>query len=81
LAQRSLISKGNPNRSISSEYIATQATYEATDTIAIATLPSALPEFVFTILRPLYELFHFFQLPKQVVTEELASLLRNRFYP
>jgi hypothetical protein len=34
---------------------------------------------VFAMLAPLYELFDFFRLPKRLVEEELASLLRNRF--
>jgi hypothetical protein len=42
-------------------------------------LPQALPELVFAILAPLYELFDFFPLPKRLVEEELASLQRNTF--
>jgi hypothetical protein len=39
--------------------------------VALDALPDALPELVFAILAPLYELFDFFRLPKRLVEEEL----------
>jgi hypothetical protein len=42
-------------------------------------LPDALPELVFSMLAPLYELFDFFQLPKRLVEQELVSMHRNTF--
>jgi hypothetical protein len=60
-------------------YQAAQDSYEATETIAINALPQALPEVVFAILAPLYELYQFFSLPKRLVEEELALLQRNQF--
>jgi hypothetical protein len=60
-------------------YQAEQDSYEANQTIALNALPQSLPELVFAILAPLYELFQFFQLPKRLVEEELASLQRSQF--
>ena len=79
LAGRSLVSNGNQNRSIWNNYTATQAIFNTTETITVESLPGALPELVFAVLEPLYELFDFFQLPKQLVSEELARLLKNQF--
>jgi hypothetical protein len=61
------------------KYKAEQDSYEVTKTLALDAFPAALPELVFAILAPLYELFDFFQLPKRLVDEELTSLLSNRF--
>ena len=61
------------------EHRAEQDSYEAMQTIAIGSLPQALPELVFAILAPLYELFDFFQLPKRLVEEELATLQKGHF--
>lgn len=79
LAGRRLASYGNPRRMMFGDYSSTQENYEATETVLLSALPSALPELVFAILSPLYELFDFFQLPKRLVEEELALLLRQRF--
>jgi hypothetical protein len=38
-----------------------------------------LPEVIYSMLAPLYELFEFFRLPKRLVEEELASLQKNVF--
>jgi len=79
LLGRVLVSQGNLNRLLLGEYRAEQDSYEATQTVALNALPQALPELVFAILAPLYELFEFFQLPKRLVEEELASLQRSQF--
>ena len=79
LAGRVLVSHGNPGRYLSMAYRASQDQYEVTKTIAVASLSSALPELVFSVLAPLYELFDFFRLPKRLVDEELASMRRNTF--
>jgi Schlafen, AlbA_2 len=79
LAGRRLISRGNPNRDISDRYATEQDAYEATQTAALGALPQSLPELIYSILAPLYELFDFFPLPKRLVEEELASLQLNRF--
>lgn len=79
IAGRVLVSHGNPNRSLSGEYRSSQNRYEATKTIPVASLPDALPELVFSMLAPLYELFDFFQLPKRLVEQELVSMHRNTY--
>jgi hypothetical protein len=50
-----------------------------TETIPVVSLPDALPELVFSMLAPLYELFYFFRFPKRLVEEELVSMHRNTF--
>jgi hypothetical protein len=79
LSGRGLTSRGNPNRRLYSHYAAAQDTYQADGTIALSALPDALPELVFRILAPLYELFDFFKFPKRLVEEELATMSRNQF--
>jgi len=79
LAGRSLVSLGNPNRILFEGRAAAQNKYEAVEIIAVAALPDALPELVFALLSPLYQLFDFFELPKRLVEEELAELRRRRF--
>jgi len=79
LAGRILVSHGNPNRSLSGGYRSSQDRYEVTQTVPVASLPDALPELVFSMLAPLYELFDFFQLPKRLVEQELVSMHRNTF--
>jgi hypothetical protein len=64
---------------MSDRYATEQDGYEATQTAALAALPQSLPELVYSILAPLYELFDFYRLPKRLVEEELASLQLNRF--
>jgi hypothetical protein len=79
LSGRTLVSRGNPNRVMSGQYESGQDAYEASQTVAVDALPQALPELVYSIVAPLYELFDFFSLPKRLVEEELASLQKNRF--
>ncbi|OHB36004.1 MAG: hypothetical protein A2882_08405 [Phenylobacterium sp. RIFCSPHIGHO2_01_FULL_70_10] len=80
LRNRVLVSKGNPDRLLfDDERRCAQSDYEATQTVAVSALPGALPEVVFAILAPLYELFDFFQLPKRLVEEELIRLQRHTF--
>jgi hypothetical protein len=66
LSGRHLVSRGNPNRSVFEGRRAEQDIYEATQMVALDALPDALPELVFAILAPLYELFDFFRLPKRL---------------
>lgn len=79
LANRTLVSKGNPNRLLFDDHGIAQNSYEANQTVAVAALPGALPEVIFALVAPLYELFDFFRLPKRLVEEELADLQRNTF--
>ena len=41
-------------------------------------ISSSLPEHVYNLLRPLYELFNFFDLPRRLVNEQLGRLLSRR---
>lgn len=79
LAGRALVSHGNPRRAIFEACRSSQDEYEAAVTVAITSLPDALPEVVFSMLAPLYELFDFFKLPKRLVEEELKEMSRNTF--
>lgn len=79
LSGRSLVSHGNPNRIMFDGYKSAQDSYSVRESIAVTALPDALPELVFAMLAPLYELFDFFTLPKRLVEEELATLRRNSF--
>lgn len=79
LKDRTLASRGNPSRIMFGSYVIAQDTHLATETVALSALPDALPDFVHAILSPLYELFDFFLLPKNLVENEIASLQRNRF--
>jgi hypothetical protein len=79
LSGRQLISRGNPNRTLFNTYRCVQNSYESGHTVALGALPAALPELVHSILTPLYVLFDFFQLPKALVVEELASMQRNQY--
>lgn len=42
-------------------------------------ISDALPELVTQIIRPLYELFDFFQLPNTLPAEEITRMRANRF--
>ena len=79
LRGRRLVSRGNPNRHFLNAKQIEQDTYKSMETIGLPALPQALPEIVFAILKPLYELFEFFPLPKRLVEEELATLMRTAF--
>jgi hypothetical protein len=59
------------------DYEATQDRYEATEVVALNSLPDAMPELTLEILAPLYELFGLFALPKRLIEEELKSLRGN----
>jgi len=78
-AGRVLVSHGNPRRTMSDGYKASQDRYETSATVPVASLPDALPEVVYSVLAPLYELFDFFRLPKRLVEEELSEMSRNTF--
>jgi hypothetical protein len=79
LRGRRLVSVGNPNRMLWSVSVCEQDVFEANQTIALAAIPQALPEIVFALIEPLYELFGFFQLPKRLVEEELINLQSRTF--
>lgn len=80
LSGRRLVSVGNQNRILSDiNRESVQDEFEIHKQIKIGTVPDALPEIVWDILSPLYQLFDFWQLPKRLVEEEIRSLLRNTF--
>jgi hypothetical protein len=79
LSDRQLVSHDNPNRLLFDGHQCAQDGYEASAVVLAAALPDALPELVYSVTAPLYELFDFFQLPKRLVDEEIANLLRHNF--
>ena len=78
LTKRRLASIANPNRPVSRTYVSQQADYSATIEAQANQIPETLPELVGGIVRPLYEQFDF-QLPAQLVVEELTSMRKNQF--
>ena len=78
-AMRSIMAGGRGRIMSGQQHESGQDAYEASQTVAVDALPQALPELVYSIVTPLYELFDFFSLPKRLVEEELASLQKNRF--
>lgn len=80
LAGRRLVSFGNPNRLWFDDHRKIeQDDFGTSKEIDIARIPDALPEIVWDILHPLYQLFDFWTLPKRLVEEEIRTLLRNTF--
>jgi hypothetical protein len=79
LEGRKLVSHGNPRRMISDRYRSGQDEYTTEQRVAVSAVASSLPEIVYKMLSPLYELFDFFVLPTSLVEQELAELRRNTF--
>jgi hypothetical protein len=73
---RQLVALRGSNRLISTKRICNQERYEKTITIDAQGLPELLPEVVDGVLRPLYELFDFFSLPKDLTRQEIAKFIR-----
>jgi hypothetical protein len=48
-------------------------------TATVADIEDNLAELLHPVLRPLYERFDFFELPMNLVVEELVGLRRGRF--
>jgi hypothetical protein len=65
--------------SLSVSRTAHQDTFQTSQAMAAASIPDALPEIVFGILEPLYQLFDFFQLPRRLVEVELRKLMAHSF--
>jgi hypothetical protein len=78
LAGRSLISI-NGNRDIWANRIARQNSITLSTHFAAQSLDQNLPEIVHPLLAPLYNLFDFFDLPMQMVSEELQRLRAGRY--
>jgi transcriptional regulator with XRE-family HTH domain len=66
-------------RILSGGHVAHQARYDTSLAIQADQIRDALPELVHRALRPLYELFDFFQLPMTLVAQELARMRANQF--
>lgn len=79
LRGRRLVAMGNPNRMLFDEHRAHQDTYRAHLTFRASQVSDSLPELVNNVIRPLYELFDFFQIPDSLIAEELQRMRSNRF--
>jgi hypothetical protein len=77
LKGRKLVALDGP--SLSLPRFSHQDTFQCRQTVSIAAVPSALPEVVFSILDPLYQLFDFFSLPRRLVETELQKLTAQTF--
>jgi hypothetical protein len=66
-------------RIISDNYIAQQNQFCSDLEVQADQISGALPELVGELIVPLYELFNFFALPAQLITEELTRMRANRF--
>jgi hypothetical protein len=78
LAQRQIVTLGNPNRLMIDGHTAHQDTYRKTISVQADQVSGSLPELVGQIMAPLYELFDFFRLPARLVAEELSSMRSNQ---
>lgn len=73
LANRELVSVDR-RRMMHDGRVAHQNTIRLTSHVEASAITPNLPEIVTPLLAPLYELFNFFQLPIQLVSEELARM-------
>ena len=78
LAGRSLVSINAP-RHIRAGRTARQHSIELSTHVEAQAIDSNLPEILHPLLAPLYALFDFFELPVQLVVDELARMRANRF--
>lgn len=79
LAGRALSAHYSTGRHLLGEYRSRQEMIRVSVTAPAFSIESALPELVEPAMRNLYEIFDFFQLPANLVTEELAKMRSNRF--
>jgi hypothetical protein len=59
--------------------ISRQYTTVLDTTVEATTIRDRLPEIVFPLMQPFYELFDFFKLSMSLVQEELAKVRSGRF--
>lgn len=78
LKGRELISMDDPS-ALSIPRHCHQNAFETAQAMSVDAIPDALPEIIFEILEPLYQLFDFFQLPKRLVSSELRKLTAHSF--
>jgi transcriptional regulator with XRE-family HTH domain len=74
LTNRELLSFANKRRALLEGYHARQDRYRTNIAVQAEQISDTLPELVYRLVRPLYELFDFFQLPATLVSEELAEM-------
>jgi hypothetical protein len=79
LAGRRLVSEGNPRRFLAGDYRCHQDAWEGEVVFDPKSADASLPEIIDPLLRPLYTLFSFFELPARLAAEELADMRRYRF--
>ena len=79
LKGRKLVSIGNPRRTIYHTLTSAQNEFETEVSTKVSALNDMLPEVVYDILKPVYTLFEFFELPKNLVDEEIRELRKNRY--
>ena len=78
LANRTLASLDN-RRNVREGRRSADNEVELSLTATVAEIEDNLAELLHPVLRPLYERFDFFELPMNLVTEELAGLRRGRY--
>lgn len=66
-------------RILPGSYVAQQDTLDRVITVRADQVADSLPEILFELLKPLYALFDFFELPKSLVDEEAQRLRQGRF--
>lgn len=66
-------------RFIPEGFVAQQDTLDRVITVRADQIAYSLPEILFELLKPLYALFDFFDLPKSLVDEEAQRLRQGRF--
>lgn len=79
LAGRSLVSWANPRRWSGREYACRDGSIRRVVEVESEAISVNLPEIIHQLLAPLFELFGFFRLSKQLVTEELEQMRLGRF--
>jgi hypothetical protein len=76
---RHLTTHFDPGRLLSSRYTAHQNSFQAQVSVRADEVADALPELVERVVRPLYEMFDFFNLPTQLVAQELTKMRGHQF--
>lgn len=79
LAGRTLNTYPGSSRYIWRNFTCSQQIFQTTKSAPVADISDVLPEVVFAILQPLYELFEFYPLKKRLVEEELSDLRSRSF--
>ena len=76
---RSLASVANRNRLLGRAYVSREESISVQTCVESSAIGANLPEIVHHLLTPLYALFGFFELPTQLVADELARMRANNF--